>query len=558
MGAADLLLELDDPVDERLGGRGAARHVHVHRHDAVAAADHRVAVVVVAAAVGAGTHGDHPARLRHLVVHLAQGRGHLVAERAGHDHQIGLPWAGAEHLGAEAADVVARRGGMHHLDGAAGQTEGHGPQRSGLGPVHHGVIARGDEAFLHHAFNHRVVPCEAPSFPIQGTLFPLVGEAHDQDGQEDDDGDETGHPDLVQRDRPREEECDFQIEKNEEDGDEVVAHVELHARIFESLEATLVGGILGRVGPVRAQHVAQDQGHHPHSDADQDEQKNGEVLIEVHLEGYSPLGPHPIPAMRNGRAGLLVCWCRRRDSNSHSFRHYPLKIACLPISPRRLMSASGWHEEPEGLFGFPDNPGFYSGKTRLSMNRLLFQQLFCRDLCCARSRCRGRYGGRRSGRRGRRRHGLHGGRSGCRGLQHAADPGGADVAEIGQRERGRKEHAGQHRRRARQEVRAAAGAEQAARAAAAERGPHVGTLAVLDEHEADHCQRGQHLHGQDHIHEHIHFFSTPVGSRGAVQAAAAMICKKSWALSDAPPTRPPSMSGWASKAAAFAAFMLPP
>lgn len=32
-------------------------------------------------------------------------------------------------------------------------------------------------------------------------------------------------------------------------------------------------------------------------------------------------------------------WCRRRDSNSHSFRHYPLKIACLPISPRRLNQA---------------------------------------------------------------------------------------------------------------------------------------------------------------------------------------------------------------------------
>jgi hypothetical protein len=29
-------------------------------------------------------------------------------------------------------------------------------------------------------------------------------------------------------------------------------------------------------------------------------------------------------------------WCRRRDSNSHDFRHYPLKIACLPIPPRRL------------------------------------------------------------------------------------------------------------------------------------------------------------------------------------------------------------------------------
>lgn len=31
-------------------------------------------------------------------------------------------------------------------------------------------------------------------------------------------------------------------------------------------------------------------------------------------------------------------WCRRRDSNSHSFRHYPLKIACLPISPRRHLA----------------------------------------------------------------------------------------------------------------------------------------------------------------------------------------------------------------------------
>ena len=36
-------------------------------------------------------------------------------------------------------------------------------------------------------------------------------------------------------------------------------------------------------------------------------------------------------------AGFLSkFWCRRRDSNSHSLRHYPLKIACLPISPRRL------------------------------------------------------------------------------------------------------------------------------------------------------------------------------------------------------------------------------
>ncbi|MNY45493.1 hypothetical protein D3C86_1806020 [compost metagenome] len=112
--------------------------------------------MVVTTAVRAGTHGNDPARLRHLVVDLAQGRSHLVAQRAGNNHQVGLPRAGAEHLGAETAQVIARRSGMHHFNRTAGQTKGHGPQRTGLGPIHHGVIARGDEAFLHHAFDHRV------------------------------------------------------------------------------------------------------------------------------------------------------------------------------------------------------------------------------------------------------------------------------------------------------------------------------------------------------------------------------------------------------------------
>lgn len=30
---------------------------------------------------------------------------------------------------------------------------------------------------------------------------------------------------------------------------------------------------------------------------------------------------------------MRFVWCPGRDSNPHSFRHYPLKIACLPISP---------------------------------------------------------------------------------------------------------------------------------------------------------------------------------------------------------------------------------
>ena len=69
-------------VDECLGGRGAAGDIDVHGHDAIAATHHGVGVVVVAAAVGAAAHRQDVARLRHLVVDLAEGRGHLVGQRA--------------------------------------------------------------------------------------------------------------------------------------------------------------------------------------------------------------------------------------------------------------------------------------------------------------------------------------------------------------------------------------------------------------------------------------------------------------------------------------------
>ncbi len=39
-------------------------------------------------------------------------------------------------------------------------------------------------------------------------------------------------------------------------------------------------------------------------------------------------------------------WCRRRDSNSHSFRHRPLKTACLPIPPRRQLNLNSESKKP--------------------------------------------------------------------------------------------------------------------------------------------------------------------------------------------------------------------
>ena len=128
LGVLDLVVQLEDRVDEHLRPRRAAGEVHVDGDDVVDALDDRV-VVEHAAAAGADAHRQHPLGLGHLVVDLAQHRGHLLADPAGHDHQVGLARAGAEDLHAEAGQVVLRAAGGHHLDGAAGQAEGGRPER---------------------------------------------------------------------------------------------------------------------------------------------------------------------------------------------------------------------------------------------------------------------------------------------------------------------------------------------------------------------------------------------------------------------------------------------
>jgi hypothetical protein len=64
--------------------------------------------VVVTAAIGAGSHGDYVARLRHLVVDLAQSRRHFVGERAGDDHHIAL--AACAKPGTKSSVPMAIRG----------------------------------------------------------------------------------------------------------------------------------------------------------------------------------------------------------------------------------------------------------------------------------------------------------------------------------------------------------------------------------------------------------------------------------------------------------------
>jgi len=90
--------------------------------------------MVIASSVRTTSHRDHPSWVRHLIVYLAKCWSHLVRERTGNDHDIGLTWRSTEDY-TESILIVPRGTEMHHFDGTAGEAEGHGPQRRLTGPV---------------------------------------------------------------------------------------------------------------------------------------------------------------------------------------------------------------------------------------------------------------------------------------------------------------------------------------------------------------------------------------------------------------------------------------
>src|SRR3569833_2408408 len=67
VGAANLVLQLDDAEQQSLCCRRTTRNIDIHRHDAIAAAHHRIGLMVIASVFGSRAHGNLPARLGHLV-----------------------------------------------------------------------------------------------------------------------------------------------------------------------------------------------------------------------------------------------------------------------------------------------------------------------------------------------------------------------------------------------------------------------------------------------------------------------------------------------------------
>ena len=121
-------------IHECLRSRRTPRNVNVDRHDPVAPTGHTITVMIISASICAASHADDPSRLWHLVVDLPESGGHLIGECAGNNHDIRLSRGSAENY-SQTILVVSRCAEMHHLYGAAGKTECHGPKRALTSPI---------------------------------------------------------------------------------------------------------------------------------------------------------------------------------------------------------------------------------------------------------------------------------------------------------------------------------------------------------------------------------------------------------------------------------------
>src|SRR5690349_8053102 len=80
------------------------------------------------------------------------------------------------------------------------------------------------------------------SIPFQRPLLPLIYEPDGENAKEQHHRPEAEKADLAKDDGPGKQKAHFEVENNEEDGDQIKTHVEFHAGVIERAEAAFIGG----------------------------------------------------------------------------------------------------------------------------------------------------------------------------------------------------------------------------------------------------------------------------------------------------------------------------
>ena len=118
--------------------------------------------------------------------------------------------------------------------------------------------------------------------PIERTLLPLVKKANGEYRQKYHDSPEPHHAQGIVGNCPREKKGNFEIEQNEENGNQVIAHIELHARIVECLEAALVRRQFFGIGAMRPQYAPDRDKRKANARGNNNKQQYGKILLQVH------------------------------------------------------------------------------------------------------------------------------------------------------------------------------------------------------------------------------------------------------------------------------------
>lgn len=142
----DILLNHHQPLQQRIWPRRAADHIKIDRQKLIDAL-HDGIRSINSSRNRADAHRNHVFRIRHLIVNFANDFRHFVGHCASDDKQIRLPWREAKYFRSEARNVVTRACKGHHLDGAARNSERHGPHGIAPRPVHEIVQPAGYETF---------------------------------------------------------------------------------------------------------------------------------------------------------------------------------------------------------------------------------------------------------------------------------------------------------------------------------------------------------------------------------------------------------------------------
>src|SRR5215831_15230867 len=119
----DLALQFHECGQKRFRPRRTPGNINIDRDVAVDSFEHVVSLLERTSRDRARAHGDNIFRIGHLIIEAHDLWRHFLCHCPRNNHQVGLPWRRPKNFTPKSRDVIARRSGCDHFNGAASQAK---------------------------------------------------------------------------------------------------------------------------------------------------------------------------------------------------------------------------------------------------------------------------------------------------------------------------------------------------------------------------------------------------------------------------------------------------